>query len=482
MNRQPDSGGTGPQIGKDEWVARSGENIARTTLQRAAARVPGWAQLAAFVVLVAAIPLLSDSGYVNRVVFDTLLFCLLVLGLNVVVGWGGLLDLGYIAFYGAGAYTYAILSSSQFDWHVTSVLVLAILVVVGALLGFLIGLPSWRLSGDYLAIVTLFAYQIFLSIVTNGHDIFNQNVTGGVNGISNLDSFDLFGWEFPVSHEGIFNSDYVYIALAVLVVVFVALFLVNHSRIGRAWRALREDVLAAELMGMPTDWLKLLAFAFGAAVASLTGGLFAALNAGVYPETFALSLLITIYTMLILGGAGSQAGAVLGAVLVYVFLEALRDEDVSGWVFYLCIALALVALLRPYWVAAAVLGATVVFGFAVHVVAGAIDDTWTTAASDEADWLSRLLDAWVANPESLGSVKSISYIGLVALLLFVTTLRGLRRYVVLVPTLYLAAFVWENVLSREPATTRFILMGALLVGVMVTRPSGILGERRVEVV
>jgi branched-chain amino acid transport system permease protein len=472
----------GPGIGKDEWVARSGENIARSRLAAAGQRVPGWVQLLLFAVVVAAIPLLTDSGYVNRVVFDTLLFCLLALGLNVVVGWGGLLDLGYIAFYGVGAYTYAILSSAQFDVHLSTPLVMLIAIVIGALLGILVGLPSWRLSGDYLAIVTLFAYQIFLSIVTNGHDIFGVDVTGGVNGISNLDPFTLFGREVPVSHEGIFNSNYVYITLVVLLVVFVALYLVNHSRIGRAWRALREDTLAAELMGMPTDWLKLLAFAFGAAVAALTGTLFASLNVGVYPETFSLALLITVYTMVILGGAGSQTGAVLGAVLIYVFLEALRDEDVSGWVFYLFVILSLIALLRPLRAVAGVLAATVALGFVVHAVAGSIDSSWTAGAPEDSDRLTRWLDGWVVIPESPGSAKSVAYIGLVALLLVVTTLRGPARWVALVPTLYLAAFVWENVLSKQPDVTRFILIGALLVGVMVTRPWGILGERRVEIV
>ena len=332
----------GPRIGKDEWVARSGENIERHRVVRALDRVPGWARLALFVVAVASIPLITDDGYINVVVFDTLIFCLLAIGLNVVVGWGGLLDLGYIAFFGIGAYTYAILSSDKFDIHLSSLLVMVICVVLGALLGLLVGLPSWRLSGDYLAIVTLFVYQIFISIVTNGHDLFGVDLTGGVNGIANFDPFDLFGREIPVSHQGIFNSNYVYIALGVFVVVFAALYLVNNSRIGRAWRALREDTLAAELMGMPTDWLKLLAFSFGAAVAALTGSLFASLKIGVFPETFSLTLLITVYAMLILGGVGSQTGAVLGAVVVYVFLEALRDPDVSGWVFYIAIVLALV--------------------------------------------------------------------------------------------------------------------------------------------
>ena len=100
---------------------------------------------------------------------------------------------------------------------------MVICVVLGALLGFLVGLPSWRLSGDYLAIVTLFVYQIFISIVTNGNDLFGVDLTGGVNGIANVDPFDLFGSEIRVSHQGIFNSNYVYVALGVFVVVFAAL-------------------------------------------------------------------------------------------------------------------------------------------------------------------------------------------------------------------------------------------------------------------
>jgi ABC-type branched-subunit amino acid transport system permease subunit len=398
------------------------------------------------------------------------------------VGWGGLLDLGYIAFFGIGAYTYAILSSEKFDIHVSSLAVMAIVVVLGAVVGLLVGLPSWRLSGDYLAIVTLFVYQIFISVATNGHDLFGFDLTGGVNGIANLDPFDLFGRQIPVSHQGIFNSNYVYIALGFMLVVFVALFLVNHSRIGRAWRAVREDTLAAELMGMPTDWLKLLAFAFGAAVAALTGALFASLNLGVYPETFSLTLLITIYTMVILGGAGSQTGAVLGAVLVYVFLEALRDDGVSSWLFYLSVVLALVALVRPVRLVPVVLGATIALGFVVHAVAGAIDGAWTAGASAEAHRLSRVLDSWVAIPESLGSVKSISYIALVSLLLLVTTLKAPWRWVVLVPTLYLAAFVWENVMLSKPEPARYIVLGIVLIALMILRPNGLLGERRVEIV
>jgi ABC-type branched-subunit amino acid transport system permease subunit len=186
--------------------------------------------------------------------------------------------------------------------------------------------------------------------------------------------------------------------------------------------------------------------------------------------------------MLILGGVGSQTGAVLGAVIVYVFLEALRDPDLSGWVFYLALLLTLLLVVRPRWMVAGVLAATVAFGFAVHAFAGALDETWTTSASPETDWLSRLLDAWVVIPATPGDSKTLAYIGLVALVLLTTTLKGAWRWAALVPTLYLAAFVWENVMSLQPDVTRFVLLGALLVGVMVTRPSGILGERRVEIV
>jgi ABC-type branched-subunit amino acid transport system permease subunit len=345
-----------------------------------------------------------------------------------------------------------------------------------------VGLPSWRLSGDYLAIVTLFVYQIFISLATNGQDLFGFDLTGGVNGIPNLDPFDLFGREIPVSTLGVFNSNYIYIALGLFLTVFVALYLVNNSRIGRAWRALREDELAAELMGMPTEWLKLLAFSFGAAVAALTGSLFASLKIGVFPQTFSLTLLITVYAMVILGGVGSQTGAVLGAVVVYVFLEALRDPDVSGWAFYIAILLALLLVVRPRWLVAAIVAGTVALGFVVQAAAGAIDDSWTTTAPPEADAVTRFLDAWVVLPAAPGGSRAIAYIGLVALILLATTVKGIWRWLVLVPTIYVAAFVWENVMSLQPDVTRFVLLGAMLVTVMVIRPSGILGERRVEIV
>ena len=180
--------------------------------------------------------------------------------------------------------------------------------VIGAVAGFLVGLPSRRLVGDYLAIVTLFFLFLFLTVATNGDQLFGHDVTGGANGILNIDPFEIFGQALAVEHQGAFAVGYLYVALAFFAVVYVALHFVNDSRTGRAWRSLREDSLAAEAMGMPVNMLKLMAFSFGAAVAALTGTLFASLNASVFPLTFSFPLLITVYTMVILGGQGRHAG------------------------------------------------------------------------------------------------------------------------------------------------------------------------------
>jgi len=151
----------GPKIGADEWVARSEERTGRrggpfAPLVARAEQLPWWVLLVAAVGVSALLPFVSSSEYVIRVAVNTVLFALLALGLNVVVGWAGLLDLGFVAFYGFGAYLYALLSSSQFDLHFPALLSVSIVIVSSALLGLLLGLPSRRLVGDYLAIVTLF--------------------------------------------------------------------------------------------------------------------------------------------------------------------------------------------------------------------------------------------------------------------------------------------------------------------------------------
>jgi branched-chain amino acid transport system permease protein len=488
QSTQEQQEGDGPRIGKDEWVARHGENREGASgvlgvVQERLATVPWWAWLTLFVAVAALLPLGFESGYVRRVAFDTVLYMLLALGLNVVVGWGGLLDLGYIAFYGVGAYTYAALASDQFDVHLPSTVVIPIVIAVGAIVGLLVGLPSRRLSGDYLAIVTLFFFQAFTVFISNSDNVRGENLFGGSNGIPNVDPLNAFGHELPVSTDGIFNVAYLYVALGVFAVTYVALRLVNTSRTGRAWRSLREDSLAAELMGMPVNWLKLLAFSFGAATAALTGSIFAALNAGVFPQTFAFPLLITIYTMVILGGAGSQVGVVLGAIIVSVLLEVLREPGDSRYLFYAAILLGLVAVFRLSVKLVVVLGGTVLLGFVVRLLAEAREPSWVEGAPNGGGWLADLIADWTVVPTTLEDwVKPVTYVGLVALVLGLTLVRGWTRVALLIPTLVLAAFVWENVMVVAPDATRYVVLGAILVAVMVVRPNGILGEKRVEIV
>jgi branched-chain amino acid transport system permease protein len=462
----------GPAIGQDEWVARHGERRAGRAgwIGQAEERLrmaPWYAWLILFVAAFSALPLVSDSGYVRRVAFDTALYMLLALGLNVVVGWGGLLDLGYVAFYGVGAYAYAMLDSEQLGVHLPTLIAIPLVVVIGAVVGFLVGLPSRRLVGDYLAIVTLFFLQIFLTLATNGNSILGHDFTGGANGILNVDPLHLFGTDLAVQHEGIFAVSYLYVAVIVFAVVYTALHFVNHSRTGRAWRSLREDPLAAEAMGMPVNLLKLTAFSFGAGVAALTGTLFASLNASVFPLTFSFPLLITVYTMVILGGQGSQAGVVIGAVVVSVLLELLRDPGNARLIFYIFGLLAI----------------GLAFGFIAHAVADAIDHSWVSGTEQNPSSTADLLTHWVIVPTTqAGWIKPVTYIGLVAVVLVLTLLHGLVRDVLLVPTIYLAAFVWENILLPQPDVTRYIVLGAMLIALMIIRPNGLLGERRVEIV
>lgn len=481
-------GATSPAVGRDEWVARHGERTARRTgvvgaVEARLRDVPWWAWLTLFTALAALVPVGFESGYVRRVSFDIVLYMLLALGLNVVVGWGGLLDLGYVAFYGVGAYAYAALASDQFGVHLPSYVAIPIVVVIGALAGLLVGLPSWRLVGDYLAIVTLFFLQAFIVFVTNSDDVSGHNLFGGASGISTVDPLNAFGHELPVAHGGIFNVAYLYVALGIFFVVYVALHLVNDSRTGRAWRSLREDPLAANLMGMPVNWLKLMSFMFGAATAALTGSIFAALNGGVYPTTFAFPLLITIYTMVILGGAGRQAGVVVGAILIGVMLEMLRNPDDARYVFYGLVLVGLIGALQFSRRLVLVLGGAIVLGFVLHVVADGIDAAWVAGTPPSGGWLANLLTHWTIVPTHLAEwIGPVTYVGLIASILLLSLVGERLRTILLVPVLVLASFVWENVMMSDPASTRYVVLGALLVSAMVLRPAGLLGERRVEIV
>ena len=274
-------------------------------------------------------PFLTGSDYLTQVGIDTLLYVLLALGLNVAVGWAGLLDLGYVAFYAFGAYAFALLASEQFDVHLEAQWAIPLIVMLTMVVGFLLGLPSWRVSGDYLAIVTLFFLQIYLVLLNNVDrpdfhfldETPDWAITNGPNGISTIDPLEFFGRRLTSLDA------YYWLLVGAIALVLAALYLANHSRTGRAWRALREDFLAAELMSMPVTRLKLLAFVVGAGVAGLAGSIFAAQQGAVFPVNFDLTLLITLYAMVILGGAGSLAGVALGAIVLNLSLELLRDPD-----------------------------------------------------------------------------------------------------------------------------------------------------------
>ncbi len=475
----------GPAVGQDEWVARHAAQRFLPgpfgTLEDRVRRVPWWAWLVLFLAAASLLPVFEHSGYVRYVAFSTVLYMLLALGLNVVVGWGGLLDLGYVAFYGIGAYAYAILDSDKFGIHLPTIVAIPVIVAIGAVAGFLVGLPSRRLTGDYLAIVTLFFLQLFQTLMTNGDSVKGHNLTGGPNGILRVDPFHVAGHDLVVQHQGIFAVTYFYVALGFFAVVFVALRFLNLSRTGRAWRSQREDPLAAEAMGMPVNWLKLLSFSFGAAVAALAGTLNAAQAASVFPLTFYFVLLIIVYTMVILGGSGSQAGVVAGAVIVSPLLELLRDPGKSRYIFFIALVGGLLLMARRSRAIGMVAIATLAFGFLVHEGLRAVDKSWVAGTGQGG--FAGIVDHWVVAPAHLARwIAPTSYIGLIAVVLLVTLVRGRVRLVLLVPTLYLAAFVWENVMLAKPEPARYIVLGIILIALMILRPNGLLGERRVEIV
>jgi branched-chain amino acid transport system permease protein len=477
----------GPAIGKDEWVARSGENLERGAFYRLVARfeeLPAGVRYGALLLPMIAWPLLTDSDYLTQVGIDTLLYVLLALGLNVAVGWAGLLDLGYVAFYAFGAYAYALLASEQFDLHWEAQWAIPMIVVLTMVVGLLLGLPSWRVSGDYLAIVTLFFLQIFLVLLNNVDRPDFQfldnppewSITNGPNGISTVDPLAFFG------HRLTSLDAYYWLLVGAIALVLTALFLANHSRTGRAWRALREDILAAELMSMPVTRLKLLAFVVGAGVAGLAGSIFSAQQGAVFPVNFDLTLLITIYAMVILGGAGSLAGVALGAIVINLSLELLRDPDDASLAFFGAVALVTLLTMRPFVRWAALAAGTIVFGIVAHFV---VDRVWEEGVAGQSAGATRVdgwVEGWAIIPSDPQTWNRVMYLVLIAGVLSLTLVRGWWRIGLAAPVLYLAISIWESAMLPQPAVARYLLIGAMLVGLMAARPQGLLGAHRVEIV
>src|ERR671925_265683 len=262
-------------------------------------------------------PLLAPNPYVMGVMARICLYATLALGLNIVVGFAGLLDLGYVAFFGIGSYVYAFLASPHFGVHLPFLLAVAITTVVTAVSGILIGAPTLRLRGDYLAIVTLgFGEITYISLVNLDRPI---NITGGPNGLIAIDPPSFFGYIIER------NTQYYYLFLLTLGAVVLASLRLRDSRIGWAWQAIREDELAAEAMGVNTTVAKLQAFAIGASVAGFAGGLLASWQRSVFPDNFLFQESINILAMVILGGMGNVFGVILGAAVIVALPEIFRE-------------------------------------------------------------------------------------------------------------------------------------------------------------
>ncbi len=281
---------------------------------RGGVRIGAYVAMAAFLVV---LPLLSGTFFSQVLVFVGL-FLLLALGLNIVVGYAGLLDLGYVAFYAVGAYVTALLTSpsSSLGLELSFWISLPVVMIVAATTGVLIGAPVLRLRGDYLAIVTLgfgeIARLLFLSDAL-------QPWLGGVQGIQNIPDISLFDVEF-IGAQALY---YPILAFCVLA-AFVAYRLAD-SRVGRAWNAMREDEQVAEATGINVTNYKLLAFALGATFGCLSGALFAVQLGSVFPGSFNVLVSITVLAVIILGGMGSIRGVIVGAVVLIGLPELLRE-------------------------------------------------------------------------------------------------------------------------------------------------------------
>ena len=275
-----------------------------------------------------------------RIADLALLYVMLALGLNIVVGYAGLLDLGYVAFYAVGAYMFGLLASphltENFAWfaahfpdgmHLSLWVVIPLALVLAACTGVLLGIPVLKLRGDYLAIVTLGFGEIIRIFLNNlDHPV---NLTNGPKGLGQIDSVKIFGLDLAKRQE-LFGFDinsvtmYYYLFLALVLITIVICYRLQDSRIGRAWMAIREDEIAAKAMGINTRNMKLLAFGMGASFGGVSGAMFAAFQGFVSPESFSLMESVMIVAMVVLGGLGHIPGVILGAVLLSALPEVLR--------------------------------------------------------------------------------------------------------------------------------------------------------------
>jgi ABC-type branched-subunit amino acid transport system permease subunit len=484
---------TTSQIGVDSWVSESDDRRARQAgvwghVERGWAGLPPAGKLALITpaILVPFIPFVSTGNLFNYGIF-ILIYALLALGLNVVVGFAGLLDLGYVAFFGFGAYTYAFLSGTHsekghvFTHHWPAEVSILASVVVCGLLGVFLGSTSRRLLGDYLAIVTLFFGQAFV-VFTNAADPYG--ITNGSNGLANIDPlrFTFFGHAATIASV----RGYYWFLFGCVIVVLILLHLLSESRTGRAWKASREDPLAAEMMGMPVNRLKIMAFTLGAMIAGLAGTTFAAAQTGAFPQNFSTQVLILIYAVVILGGAGSLTGMLVGAAVIIAsnqVLDSTSPPTLQRVLFYLALMIGFFWLFRKSWKQlVTVIVLTVGIGFAAHAIAAEWWPRGVHGSVTSGGFLTGAIRHWVLLPVDPTRLADYAYILVIILAVALTQLKGWWRVAIAPFAFVLTVFVWENLLIVQPAVTRYVIFGALLIALMATRPQGLFGTARVEIV
>ena len=296
--------------------------------------------LAAIALLVLPLIMQSFGNAWVRIADMALLYVLLALGLNIVVGYAGLLDLGYVAFFAIGAYMYGLMSSPHLTdtfpaiaamfpegMHTPLWMVVPLGAGLAGLFGVLLGAPTLRLRGDYLAIVTL-GFGEIIRVFMNNLDA-PYNITNGPKGINQIDSLHFFGLnlgkkmmigEFELASVSL----YYYLFLALVIISVIISYRLQTSRVGRAWMAIREDEIAAKAMGINTRNMKLLAFGMGATFGGVSGTMFGSFQGFISPESFTLMESVMIVAMVVLGGVGHLPGVILGAVLLSALPEVLR--------------------------------------------------------------------------------------------------------------------------------------------------------------
>ena len=315
--KRPLRGWTAPRAGSVDRMAARWRALPRWL------RWVGYLAIFVFAISLPNIPNLGDvmtpgSSWQRVLFYPISVYVLLALGLNVVVGYAGLLDLGYVAFFAIGAYSMAILGG-KYGWGFWEVLPVG--VGLAMLAGLLLGSPTLRLRGDYLAIVTLGFGEMIRETANN------LNYLGGPRGLANIPPPPSIGHISFLQFSILDPKPYYYLLVAVIAVVIIMLKRLERSRVGRSWTAIREDEDAAQLMGVPTLKFKLWAFTVGAAVGGAGGVIFASGNNAIQPTDFPFILSATILAAVVLGGAGNIPGVILGAFLVAWLPEAARGFD-----------------------------------------------------------------------------------------------------------------------------------------------------------